>query len=259
MVVSPALSILALSTLAAGDFADTLYEQGDYEAARVEYQREAFESGELLPSFRAGECLWQLGDFEAAADHFGAVEHPSFQLASAESRYWMGDLQAAELQLRSMPTSVEVSYRLAWIQVRQGQDWTADLPSGSPLAQDLLAMPPLRPRSPALAGSLSAVLPGAGQLYAGAPRDALSALLVNGALIGATTGLVLREQYIGASLTGVLALSFYTGNIYAAVNATHKRNRRLEQERLEALAEEHEMRLTADEELQVHGLVGEGW
>ncbi len=245
-------------TLLAGDFADHLYDQGDYEAARIEYQREAFETGELYPAFRAGECLWQLGDFSTAADHFGHYDHPSFAIAQAESRYWMGDLEAAELVLRRLPATDETLYRLAWIQVRQGEDWEADLGDG-PFQHALLALPPLEPRRPALAGAMSAVLPGSGQLYAGAHRDALSAFLVNGVLIGSTTALALRGQYVGAGLTGILALSFYTGNIYAAVNATHKRNRRAEEQRLQALAEEHEMRLTVDDDLKVTGVVGEGW
>jgi hypothetical protein len=247
--------VMLVAASLAGDFAEDLYERGDYEAARIEFQREAFETGDLHPAFRAGECLWQLGDFEGAADHFDAYDHPSFALAEAESRYWMGDLEASRQQLSALPFSPATDYRLSWIAVRLGEDAN---PPGA-FGQDYAALPELRLKRPALAGTMSAVLPGSGQLYAGQPRDAASALLVNGVLIGATTALVLREQYVGASLTGVLALSFYSGNIYAAVNAAHKRNRRLQRQRLEALEEEHEMRLTVDEQLNVVPVKGQGW
>jgi hypothetical protein len=43
------------------------------------------------------------------------------------------------------------------------------------------------------------------------------------------------------------------------VNAAHKRNRRLQRQRLEALEEEHEMRLTVDEQLNVVPVKGQGW
>lgn len=247
--------MILLSAAFAGDFAEDLYERGDYEAARIEFQREAFETGELHPAFRAGECLWQLGDFEGAADHFDSYDHPTFALAEAESRYWMGDLEAARQQLSALPVSPVTDYRLSWISVRLAEPAK---PPGA-FGEDYAALPGLRLKRPALAGTLSAVLPGSGQLYAGQPRDAASAFLVNGVLIGATTALVLREQYVGASLTGVLALSFYSGNIYAAVNAAHKRNRRLQTQRIEALEDEHEMRLTVDEDLNVVPLKGQGW
>ena len=238
---------MVVALLLAGDFAEELYDRGDFEAARVEYLRQAHETDDLYPAFRAGECSWQLGDFADAADHFAQYDHPAFALAQAESRYWMGDYEAARTQLQALPSTEVSDYRLEWIAVR------LDEPNSLP------ALPPVRLKKPGLAGAMSAVVPGAGQLYAGQPRDAASALLVNSALIGATTALVLRQNYVGASLTGVLALSFYSGNIYAAVNATHKRNRRLQAARLEALAEEHEMTWTVDEDLEVVPQRGTSW
>ena len=45
---------MVVALLLAGDFAEELYDRGDFEAARVEYLRQAHETDDLYPAFRAG-------------------------------------------------------------------------------------------------------------------------------------------------------------------------------------------------------------
>ncbi len=95
-----------------------------------------------------------------------------------------------------------------------------------------------RSRSPALAGVLSALLPGAGQAYGGAWQGAAVSLLLNAVLIGATVELVRHELYFSAGATGLAASVFYVGNIMNAVDGAARKNdvastpARLELERL---------------------------
>lgn len=82
-----------------------------------------------------------------------------------------------------------------------------------------------RQKSPLLAGTLSAVLPGAGQAYAGAWDGALLSLALNALAIGATVELGRKHLYFSAALTGTAASIFYVGNILDAADLARRRNR----------------------------------
>jgi hypothetical protein len=81
-----------------------------------------------------------------------------------------------------------------------------------------------RTKRPWLAATLSTLLPGAGQAYAGSWQAAAVALTLNGVLIGATTELALHRFYFSASAAGVAASIFYLGNIVNAADLARRRN-----------------------------------
>jgi hypothetical protein len=88
-------------------------------------------------------------------------------------------------------------------------------------------------KNPLVAGSLSAVLPGAGQFYNGHYQSAALAFLLN-ALFLATTLEFEREGLGAAALTsGVLFSVVYVGNIFGAAHGSkginQNRNRKAEQ------------------------------
>jgi TolA-binding protein/TM2 domain-containing membrane protein YozV len=79
-------------------------------------------------------------------------------------------------------------------------------------------------KSPAFAGVLSAVLPGAGYFYAEHYADGFTALLVNALFIAGTITALHQENYALAAIVGGVGLPFYFGNIYGAANAAKKWN-----------------------------------
>jgi len=79
-------------------------------------------------------------------------------------------------------------------------------------------------KSPVLAGTLSAVLPGSGQVYAEHYRNGLMAFVVNGLFIAGTVLAIKEENYPLAAIVGGVGLPFYIGNIYGAANAARKWN-----------------------------------
>jgi len=79
-------------------------------------------------------------------------------------------------------------------------------------------------KSPLLAGSLSAVLPGAGQLYTGHPDDAAAAFLLNGVFIGATVWAYHEDEPVAGTLLIGFDAIWYFGNIYNAANHAHQFN-----------------------------------
>jgi tetratricopeptide (TPR) repeat protein len=82
-----------------------------------------------------------------------------------------------------------------------------------------------RPRkSRLLAGTMSAVIPGSGQMYAERYRDGLMAFTVNSLFIAGTVVALNEENYALAAIAGGVGLPFYIGNIYGAANAANKYN-----------------------------------
>jgi TM2 domain-containing membrane protein YozV len=265
-------------------FPDDLYSRGWYDAAWLEYERVAHlaEQGPVADRARlmAGASLWEMGREADAADHFSIMAErvevslvPMFRLCEAESRYRLGDLSDASRKLEALLLEPgefvpEATYRLAWIDLREGDpmaaaerlDELAGGPLGDPaegLAEELRGWEPLPFRSPRAAGVLSAVVPGAGQFYVGERRDALTAFVINGLLIGTTATLLWRQNWFAAGGAGLATAGFYAGNIFSAVNAAQRRNRRLERARMAQVSADWEMFVQADEGLGLTVSVGD--
>jgi TM2 domain-containing membrane protein YozV len=85
-------------------------------------------------------------------------------------------------------------------------------------------------KSPRVASILAGILPGAGHLYLGKPRHAITALLLNGLFLAGATFSFLE----GLEATGVILLYFetgwYLGNINSARAGAHEFNRRQRQD-----------------------------
>ncbi len=93
--------------------------------------------------------------------------------------------------------------------------------------QDRFDMAEPRPsKSPRVAGILAGILPGAGHLYLGTPRHAITALLLNGLFLAGATVSFLE----GLEAVGVILLYFetgwYLGNINSAREGAREFNRR---------------------------------
>lgn len=247
-------------------FAAELSAMGQAEAAWLEYERAAFllGPGDAADRARFAGCaaLAQREEAQGCWKHAAALAQPHnaplFRFELAELRYQRGEYSAAQamLQVAPSPELADASaYREAWILLRTAggepaRERLASVPSGAPLSAaaldfsaELAEDPQLPTRSPALAGAMSAALPGLGQLYAGEARDGASALLTNGLLIGGTAALAARKNWTGTAVVGTLALGFYAGNIFSAVNSAHRRNHRLQEAWLDELASRHELRV----------------
>ncbi len=93
-------------------------------------------------------------------------------------------------------------------------------------------------RSPVLAAILSAILPGAGQAYAGRYADgAISFISITGLATGAFLCFHHRERALGATLSAAASL-VYAGNVYGAYNAAAGYNS-VEEDRFRARLIEH--------------------
>ena len=71
------------------------------------------------------------------------------------------------------------------------------------------------------------IFPGAGYLYVGQPKAALTSLFVNALSIWATISLAQHHQVAAACLVGTLEVGWYFGGIHGAALAAHQWNDRL--------------------------------
>jgi TolA-binding protein len=251
-------------------FADALFHDGDYFRAITEYKRFLF----LYPTdARAGRVQLQVGlsyqrgqQWDDARQTFAAItqQHPEPDIR-AEAAYLIGetsfrqghyaqaiaDLRAVAERYEQTPVGERARYLLGWSYLRARQwpeasqtfatiDTTSPLfPSSRALADAARAGEHLPRKSPALAGLMSAVVPGTGQFYTGRFRDGAIALLLNGAFLAAGLEAVSAGNEAAAGLLLFFEAAWYSGAIYGAVNATQKYNLDLEERWLQGLERQH--------------------
>jgi len=73
---------------------------------------------------------------------------------------------------------------------------------------------------------LSALLPGAGQLYAGSYQGAAMSFLLNSVLIATTVEFARHDLYWAAGTSGLVASVFYIGGIINAADLASRENTR---------------------------------
>jgi len=251
-------------------FADALFQEGDYFRAITEYKRFIF----LAPTDpRAGPVQLQIGrsylhgqQWEDARKTFQTLarEHPAADIRMeaaflvGETAYQQGAYTQAITDLRPLAEREEQSslvqkarYRLGWSYLRSRQ-WAAAaesfaridpgdalFPSSRALSDAARQAEQLPRKSPALAGALSGVLPGAGHFYTGRMRDGALALLLNGGFLVAGLEAVAAGNEAAAGLLFFFEAAWYAGSIYGAVNAAHKYNRDQEDRWLQGLELQH--------------------
>ena len=241
------------------DFAHYLFDQGDYSRATLETRRFLFlfpdnprrdEAGLLL-----GRSYLYSGNVEDAEKAYKKVmishDRPeSLVQAALGLGRTLERISAAEAEEfyrqaardESLPPGLQKELsdkaltRLGWLLMENGR-WVeassvfrrvddpglkTPLPG---LADRALEGENLPWRSPGAAGMMSAVLPGAGQLYVGRPLDAGLAFGLNALFLYGTVEAVQKEAWAAAAVIGLLEIAWYGGNIYNAINGAHIYNR----------------------------------
>jgi tetratricopeptide (TPR) repeat protein len=258
-------------------FADHLFDRGDYYRAITEYERLLFfHPGDRLADrarLRIAESYLRGGKYDQALGRLrdlaraggGSEAGRSAQFLLAETFFRRGEYSRAAEEFDAFadawpddPRAAEARIQSAWARLRQG-DWAEAaegfrrIPADSPMRQQADALAGASPgfaglprKSPALAGGLSAVLPGAGQLYLGRPTDAATAFLLNAAFIWAAAESFQRDNDAVGGILLFFEAGWYFGNVYNAVSGAHKHNRRSEQRFFEDLRERFGILLSYD-------------
>ncbi len=148
----------------------------------------------------------------------------------------------SEFQKAAEYDSIPTSFFLAWYYfevhdyttsreyIEKYKQYDADLTQTFNTAVD--SMLHMQSKSAFLAASLSAILPGAGQVYANHAADGLQAFAVNAVALYATYSVYDNEQlrhkpYVGSVILGTTTLMLYIANIWGATRSAQYRNARL--------------------------------
>jgi len=235
-------------------FAQKLFNREAYSLAISEFQRfvHFFPDDSRIPDAISylGKSHFNNGQYDKAIKTFQNLinqydGHKKALLSYFDISECYLRLQQPQQALISLQNLIRVSndrklvdkayYRMGWIAIEIGgwQDAVNAFEKISPqfrkektvdnLSETLKTDRKIAHKNPKLAGVLS-VIPGAGQLYCGRFKDALSAFTINGGLIWAAVESFDNELYgLGTTIT-VFGLGFYAGNIYGAITSTHKYN-----------------------------------
>jgi len=257
-------------------FADQLLREGEYFRAITEFRRFRFDypndPRQAMALFRIGQAYYRGEQYQEALQAFRGVTqtYPDSPYGQ-QARLWQGEsliqqtqysaaeqLYTAYIERHSSTSAIPYArYQKGWtfLYRRQWQAATTELqqiPTSSPLypVARQLALEAKEERQrpkklPFVAGALSTVLPGAGQLYNGRLGDAVLTFLLNGLFIAGTIEAMQHDQLAIAGVLGFFEAGWYSGNVYSAVNGAHKHNRHADEVLLQNL--ERRFRMTPPE------------
>jgi TolA-binding protein/TM2 domain-containing membrane protein YozV len=237
-------------------FADQLMQEKEYFRAITEYRRFLFhfpqDSRRAMAHFRIGLAFYRGEHYDEALQTFRTVaqRYPGTSYAR-QAWLWQGETLMRQAQyeeaatvyaeiIRDFPdeqVSQQARYQRGWtfLYRRQWRQASAQFHALSPtsplhgasqrLAEEVLDAEKIPQKSPLLAGLLSGILPGSGQLYNGRAGDALLAFFLNGLFIAGIVEAIDQDETAIAGVLGFFEAGWYVGNVYGAVNGAHKHNR----------------------------------
>lgn len=253
------------------DFADFLYDSGEFGMAATEYLRIIHSNGgdtlaDPASSLRLARCLQELGR-RGDAIHLYRTLHTGLTEGDDRAMALLGEASileeyggyeySRELCLEATAIATEPSVRdrgsvMASLMLARQGDWSGSSMELSQLASEggpmsgsasvlsgMVASGERLPRrSPFLCGLASALVPGSGQAICGHYTDGLIALGMNGLM-----GYLLYEAISDGDtattvLFGWLGISFYGGNIYGGARAAETYNSARRRELFEEISEE---------------------
>ena len=255
--------------------AEQLFESGDYQAARREYKRFLFYQPDTefkdIADYRIAQSYYYQNEPTRAETLFRdfPTKYPNSPLRF-QSELMLGQLHFDAgayslarttlfelLHTTSDPEVVETAHYLrGWCYIHT-TDWNkaiselrqADISytdgyhgkQARELANILLKETPLPAKSPQVAGWLSTVVPGSGQLYAGKIRDGFLAAALNGTFIYLAVDAIRERRYVDCVGISLIGWRFYWGNRTDAQRFATEHNAHHKQALIETLNRQTEM------------------
>lgn len=247
-------------------FAVQAMDKGEYPLAVVEFERFIyfFPQDEKVPKARLliGVCYLTAKTYEKAREALEGVynSYPDSLTGGkalfliGESYYRQGIVSEADYYFRRVVGTYPepeltnpAIYRLGWSQMQSFRWLDASrtfetVEPGSPLygsSQELTAKSldgeTLSFKDPTTAGVMAGILPGLGHVYCDRYKDGAVSFLLNGLFIWAAVESFNEDHDVLGGILTLLELGWYTGNIYSAMNAAHKHNRRIKDDFLKGL------------------------
>lgn len=250
-------------------YAEHLFESGDYRAARLAYKRLLFYRPDTefrdVADYRIAQSYYYQSRPERAEHLFreflAVYPNSPFrfrsQLMIGQLHFDDGEYSLARTALFELLHSTEdievvaaAHYLRGWCYVHTS-DWNKaiaelrrvdTLQTGAPhgknarqLANMLFEKTPLPHKSPQLAGWLSTIVPGSGQLYVGSVKEGVLAAVLGGTFMYLVTDAIRERRYVDGVSISLIGLQFYWGNRVEAQRLASEYNSHRERELIEAL------------------------
>jgi hypothetical protein len=241
----------------ADTFADYLFQEGEYYRAITEYYRimytevNSLKRADLLR--KVGWCYFKGADYDGyvlfykkyyTTFYLDSLFHSEMSLLLGKSYYHLNLYEKAISSLDSQRwnpqnhfsndiqflLSISYSRMYDWqtaiqkLQLISHNYYDSDRIMAESMIRSFQNFPNLSHRSPFLAGSLSAIIPGAGYAYCDRWETGVASILINGLLAWTFSDALKREQYGLATLTGFVGIGWYIGNIQGSAKAAENYN-----------------------------------
>lgn len=275
LTVSPGLpEQLTIDSGEQFDFARSCMDKGQYDRAIAEFERFIyfFPEERRVPLARhlIGICYLEDGRYDDAREVFSKTirDHPDSPFAgkalflAGESYYREGMYdRAASLFGEVLKTDAAASlqnaayYRLGWTRMQENRWREASedfgkvgkgdglYNSAAYLSAESLKGELLPQKDPVWAGVMAGIVPGLGHAYVSRYKDAVVAFLLNGLFIWATIESFHQDHNVLGGILAFFETGWYAGNIYSAVNVTHKWNRKVRDDFRKGLKDSFDLRL----------------
>ena len=148
------------------------------------------------------------------------------------------EVVAAAHYLRGWCYVYTADWNKAIAELRRVDTFQTDTPHGKNarrLADILLEKTPLPHKSPQVAGWLSTVVPGSGQLYVGRVKEGVLAAVLGGTFIYLVADAIRERRYVDCAGISLIGWQFYWGNRVDAQRLASEYNSHRERELIEAL------------------------
>ena len=250
-------------------YAEHLFESGDYRAARLAYKRLLFYRPDTefrdVADYRIAQSYYYQNRPERAEHLFreflAVYPNSPFrfrsQLMIGQLHFDDGEYSLARTALFELLNSTEdievvaaAHYLRGWCYVHTS-DWNKaiaelrrvdTLQTGAPhgknarrLANMLFEKTPLPHKSPQLAGWLSTIVPGSGQLYVGSIKEGIFAAVLGGTFMYLVADAIRERRYVDGAGISLIGCQFYWGNRVEAQRLASEYNLHRERELIEAL------------------------
>jgi tetratricopeptide (TPR) repeat protein len=266
------------------EFADHLMHDSEYFRAITEYRRFLFlypqDPRQAMIHFRVGLALYRGQQYAEALQTFQEIaQRYSDTPYGKQAWLWQGESLLRQAQYKAAEqtymqiierfpddeTTQVARYQRGWALLYQRQWHAASLqlqqitPESSlyrmahQLAEEVLDGDQLPSKSPLIAGILSGMLPGSGQLYNGRVGDALLAFFLNGLFITGIAQAITHQELAVAGVLSFFEAGWYAGNVYGAINGAHKHNRRAEETFLRNLENRYRFQPQEGRQSQMYG------
>jgi len=230
-VVCPLFLVLTVHALS---LADSLYEHGHYDLARIEYMRGFFFDPSLKEDqhtrLRYARSVCQVDAYEGIQElrslknDFDTLA-PDITVSLAKQYISLENYPAAwELLIQTDEKALTGYTLILDSRLTSAQALFAAMGKND-IAQDITEFQQIPMKSPGTAGVLSAMFPGAGEIYAGNLQQGIKGFLLTAGSGFLIYNAIKKEKYIDALLLfNFLFQRFYLGSIYNAQRSAREAN-----------------------------------